>query len=93
MQLDASVSPPANIMTFRPGLTFLTGYQKNQHLTGCGFFSDMFFSPVDVFSSDFFSSQTDGWTDRRKVAHKSNKGQNAKVARFTLLYYQNFFRV
>ncbi len=24
MQLDVGVSPPANIMTFRPGLTYLT---------------------------------------------------------------------
>ncbi len=24
MQLDVGVSPPANIMTFRPGLTYMT---------------------------------------------------------------------
>ncbi len=53
MQLDVGVSPPANIMTFRPGLTYLT------------FDLDEFFSS-DYFSSFFLVRQTDRQTDARR---------------------------
>ncbi len=63
MQLDVGVSPPANIMAFRPGLTHLTFDLDPHDLWPWLMTLDVEHYLQDIFSIDFCSSQL-AQTDR-----------------------------
>ena len=66
MQLDVGVSPPANIMAFRPGLTYLT--------------FDL--DPRDLFLVRQMDRQTDGQTYRRTDGHGHRWAQKSLIPKY-----------